>query len=52
MPFFKIINQQALQAGSVLEIKVTDTTVKEYVSNIWIMGNDIYLMGVIYGLGQ
>ena len=52
MPFFKTINQQALQAGSVLEIKVTDTMGKEYVSNIRVTENDIDLIRVISGLGQ
>lgn len=52
MPFFKIINQQALQEGSVLEIKVTDTMGKEYVSNIRVTENDIDLIRVISGLGQ
>ena len=52
MPFFKTINNQALQEGSVLEIKVTDTAGKEYVSNIRVTENDINLIRLISGLGQ
>ncbi len=51
LPFFKTINQKALEEGSILEIKATSVDGVEYVSNIKVTANDIEMIRIISGLG-
>ncbi len=51
VPFFTVVGQRAMVPGSVFELKVTDPTGKEYVSNIRLNENDIETIRTIMELG-
>ncbi len=41
VPFFRAVSDRGIEAGSVIEIKVTDPQGREYVSNIRVTGDDM-----------
>lgn len=40
-PFFKVLHDEALQEGTILELKATTPDGKDYVSNIRLNANDL-----------
>ena len=40
-PFFRVLHNEAIKEGSILELKVTTPEGKDYVSNIRLNANDI-----------
>jgi hypothetical protein len=49
-PFLSEVRSKALQAGAVIEIRVTDTEGKEYVSNIRVTPEDVETIGMLLSL--
>ena len=45
--YLKVISNKAFEEGNVIEIKVTDSSGKEYVSNMRITKNDIETLNMI-----
>ena len=50
VPFFRAVAANGIEAGSVIEVKVTDPQGKEYVSNIRVTPDDMETVEMLKGL--